>query len=341
MAFTLVDTNGYKYVPGASQGTTGVVQGASSLQGGASSLQNGGSIAPAGTITTGNVNPNDLIATGGTSGTGAGTGAGLGTGTGATSGPSAAEIQGFLDAISQLDTILGNKNQQADKDYQDALKAYGDQNTIDAQRHADQVAQNEQNLERQRQQALLAGAQGGQGLRSVLDSLGALGGTGAVLANRAIAAAANQDLGNASDTFNTNATSIGNNWADAESAATKRDLEAKRQHELVLQQNEANVLAQKQSNYRDLANLFDQGSAQRAQYVLKANALGPDIARTTAPVSGTYAKSQALFAPADIKNYLAGTSDLTVNTSGAGANSSVPINSPLFATSSRKDKQLA
>src|SRR5690606_37710518 len=92
--------------------------------------------------------------------------------------------------LTQRDTEWGN----IDGAYQSELSGF-EAARQNAQNDFDKnIFTNENNLSRNRQNALIAAAQGQQGLRSVLASLGALNGTGELLAGRAVSQPANADL---------------------------------------------------------------------------------------------------------------------------------------------------
>lgn len=251
-------------------------------------------------------------------------------------GPSQIEINALMNAISQTDTVRDNRNAQAQNDFQKAMDAYSAQNAIDRARHEDQLAQNDSTMTRNRQQSLLSSAQGSRGLSQVLAALGALGGTGSILANRAVAQQANQDLGNAQDVFNANAKSLTDSWVDAEGQQRQREEDARNKLQALRQNNENARLTDQQSIFNQLAGLYGAGTSGYSQNIARAAALQPQITQTTNPIDSRFVGANSTYAPAALKNYLAGIGDMSVKTQGGGGSSNIPINSPLFAVSDKR-----
>lgn len=243
----------------------------------------------------------------------------------------------LLSKYRSLDDILANKQAQAEAAFNKAQQAYDDQHNIDSQRHTGQVTENEQGLTKRNHAALLSAVQLAQSLRRVLGSMHALDGTGGELANRKVEFIANRDLGQSKDVFDTNAKGIQTNWADAMAAYDKEREDAKEKFQANKQNNESDVLSSRQSILEQLANLFGAGTTKGDNYAAQAAGLNADIVKTTRPVSMDYKEAASLYSPTQLQAYLSGTSIPTVST-GDGSPSTVPINSPLYASDKRKEQ---
>lgn len=251
-------------------------------------------------------------------------------------GPSRAQTDPLLASLATIETILANKNQQTQDEYNRAIQGYDAQDALDLQAHDKNVFQNENSYTSNNQAALLNAANASTGLRGVLASLGALGGSGLNIVHKLVGLAANQDTGSARQNFTTNADAVNTAWAQADQQEKQRRADAQSTLQNNLQNNKANVLSSKQSIYQQLANVYGADNPQGVDYASKASALAPEIAATTRASVAPYAAPSALFTPAALQNYLAGTQNLNVSTSGGG--SSTPLNSPIFGQRDKKDQ---
>lgn len=261
-------------------------------------------------------------------------GTGISGGGGAV-GPSKAQTAPLLASLDSLDTILTNKNQQTDDEFGKAIAGYDSQDALDKQNYDKNVFTNENTLTGNNQAALLNAANGATGLRGVLSSLGGLAGSGVDVIKRLVGLAANSDTGAARQTFDTNAGNLTSAWSQAEQQQRQRREEAKATHENNRQNNEANVLTSRQSIYQQLANLFGAGNTEGDTYASKATSLAAPIAASTRATVAPYAKASSSFSPGALQDYLAGTQNLSVNTSGDTG--STAINSPAFVNGKKKD----
>lgn len=252
-----------------------------------------------------------------------------------------AEVDSIMSSMRTLDQVLANRNRTTEDTYNQAMKSYDDTFALDRQARDKAQIQNEQTNTAARQAAMVQAAAGGRGLRSVLASMGALGGTGLDLANQAVSREANVDIGNADKNFQTNAGNISDSWARAEDEDTKRRAEARTIRENARTNNAAEVASTRQSMYNQLAGLFDRGTSQANSYLAQASALNPTIAAGSRQAVTPYTKSQQLFSPGKLQEYLGGVRDLSVSASAApSGQSSTPINSPLFGQSEDKRRQI-
>lgn len=259
----------------------------------------------------------------------------------------AAAAQQQAALASRVNPLIGQYNSlgaardtglnTAQAEYDAMMKGYADQFAIDKQRYQGQVTQNEQNLTGNRQAALLQASQGGQGLRAVLAAMGALNGTGSVLADRAITQAANKDIGDAQNTFETNASSLTNAWADTRAEKEKRDAAAK----LALENARNNVERTYYGNKIDvlgrLASAYGD-NPQGLQYANQIGGLSDTLARIAPERSVSYADISSLYSPQNLANYLAGTKNLQVQAQSGNAQPNAPSSVVATPTSRRKDE---
>lgn len=235
--------------------------------------------------------------------------------------PNQAQVDAMLESLGALDTVRAEARKASKSQYDKNVAGYAEAEKSDKSEYNKQVAQNEGNMAADRQAALLAAAQGGRGLRSVLAALGALQGTGSLLADRAIANAANQDIGAAQDSFETNADTLTTAYRETEREQRQRraDAEAALQNEyraadLARYQGQQNV-------YNDIANIYGLETPKGAEYLSKASALYGPIAGAGRQNVASYAAPNKLYSPQALDNYKAGVSDLTVETAPAAGNS--------------------
>lgn len=255
--------------------------------------------------------------------------------------PTDAEMAPILASMSQLDTILGNKNDQSNNEYGTAIAGYDAQDKLDQNAITQNRTQNETNLTSDDWKALLNAANGATGLRGTLASLGALSGSGAEVVRHLTGLAANSDQGNARKTFDTNAGQISQSAAQVEQQEKQRRLDAKATLDNNIQNNQATVLTSRQGLYQKLADLWGAGTSQGNSYAAQAAALAAPIAATTRASVAPYATASSLYTPDTLKTYLAGTQNLNTSTTG-GSTDQTPINSPAYVPpTSKKDASLA
>lgn len=242
-------------------------------------------------------------------------------------------------AIDSLDTELSVGNKNIDDEAASITSKYDKEAAANEADYGEQTVTNNQSLLRNKQNALVAGAQGARGLRATLSSLGALGGDGIKLANRAVTNAANQDIGEATETAGTNAVTLD------KSISRARDEDKDRRDELATQQRnqktalEGKVESKRQSYFQKMADLFGEvGDAGNAtSWLNRAGDLNAPIAAKTAVAATPFSTRAAAFTPGTLADYLAGAGDMTVSTADGG-NGSAP-NTPTSILAGRKDKE--
>lgn len=210
------------------------------------------------------------------------------------------QYNGSLDQIQKsLDQLNGRYDS-------DAAAAESDYST--------NATQNQNNLQKNKQTALVNAAQGKQGLYGTLASLGALSGTGIELANRAVAKGANDDLAGADDNYDTNQQVLDS------SIGTFRREDADRRKDATTEAdnartNAANAAAKARQGYLgNIANDYSaEGDAGNAKtFQAKAGALFPSLAATNLPDSNI-GYTSAAYTPASLQSYLAGNDSTQVS----------------------------
>lgn len=197
---------------------------------------------------------------------------------------------------------------------------------------------NQNNLQKNKQTALVNAAQGRQGLYGTLASLGALNGSGIDLAGRAVQKGANDDLAGAADSFGENKstldTAIGQFRQDdkmrrenADTAAENARLNARAE----AAKTRMTLFTQLANSYADMGN-----AAEAARYTNMAAELYPEMARTSVP-NANIAYSGAAFSPGALQNYIAG-ADSTVVKATPAAGGALP---GLIATPTKRREQQA
>jgi hypothetical protein len=246
-------------------------------------------------------------------------GSGAAAGTGASSGSSSTPVsQATIDAIN---ASIANEIQQNQNAYNTAASYNATQDQQDQIDNANQVQGNKESRATAVQNAEQAAASGNQGLKAVLASLGALNGTGQVLAGRAVADSANNDIGGADQTFQNNATAIQNAQTAYTNSAAERDAALK----TALSTDNQNAQS---TGTQDILN-----DAQNAGDIATYNRFLPQLVQATAPVQALTG-STTTYNPASVNSF-APTSGLTVTTqpstnSAAAKSATTPVNSALF-----------
>lgn len=250
-----------------------------------------------------------------------------------------AAINNTEKAIGSLDTELNVGYGNIENERASVLSRYQREAETNEGDYTGQTVNNNQNLLKNRQNALQAAAQGARGLRSTLASIGALGGTGQVLANRAVTNSANQDIGEASETAAGNArtldTAIGKFRDEDKIRREELDVQARNNRTAL----EGRVESKRQGFMQKMAELFSElGDSGRAtDYLNRAGDLNNTIAQKTAVAAAPIAARGAAFTPGTLADYLAGTGDMTVTTQAGDATGMGTTPSSILA--GRKDEK--
>lgn len=197
--------------------------------------------------------------------------------------------------------------------------------------------QNQNNLQKNKQTALVNAAAGRQGLNATLASLGALNGSGIELATRAVQKGANQDLAGADDNYDTNQQSIDS------ALGTFNAQDKERRDQAKIDEGNAETAVKNEGAkdtlgyYQNLSNDYaaEGDSANAGKYSNLAASLFPTIAATTVPASGPSYSAAAYTAPT-LASYLAGNGGTSVTTTPANSGGI-----PGLVASSTKKKTVA
>lgn len=231
-----------------------------------------------------------------------------------------AAVDATQKAINSLDTELGAGYQSIDDSFGSLMSRYDREAQQNEGDYTEQTVTNTNNLSKNKQNALLSAAQGRRGLRATLASLGALSGDGGKLADRAVTTAANQDVGEAADTYAGNANTL--DKAIGRFRDEDKDRRAEAQTSRVNQRTalEGSVASKRQQMFQKMAEIF--GGAERAgdanAWLGRAGDLNNEIASKTRVAATAFAPRAAAFTPGALENYLAGAGDMTVDVAEGG-----------------------
>lgn len=224
-------------------------------------------------------------------------------------------------AIDSLGTELNTAYGNIDRESASIRSRYDNEAARNEADYKGETVNNNQSLLKNKQNSLQAGAQGARGLRSTLASIGALGGTGLQLANRAVTNSVNQDLGEASETAASNAMQLDkaiNRFRD-EDKDRRQELETQARNQRTAA--EGRIESKRQNYFQKMADLFaaidDSGNA--TSFLNRAGDLNQTIAQKTAVAATPFTRRAAAFTPGDLAEYLAGTGDMTVETTAGDA----------------------
>lgn len=199
--------------------------------------------------------------------------------------------------------------------------------------------QNQNNLQKNKESALVNAAQGRQGLFGTLASLGALNGSGVKLANNAVQTGANQDLSGAADTYGGNQSSLDTAIGTFNSADAKRREDARIAADNAKTKVQNEGLTSKQKIYTTLANDYqaegDTGNASK--YTGMASELYPQIAATNVPDTTNLGYSAAPFTAPSLSSYLAGGASTAVSATPTSGRPGIP---GLIANTSQLKKKV-
>ena len=246
---------------------------------------------------------------------------------------------GIYNELNSLGGLEASMNAAAQKNYDALIGQYSteDARAQDAYNTQTQAATDARS--KGQQSALTAAAQGARGLNGVLASLGALSGDGATLANRAVAQAANNDLGNVDENYTTNTTNLNNAWGVTQEDQKRRRAQAEEALTNARVKNSGEIASMRMKLNSQLADKYsDAGMFSQANSFASRSGDGYGAINAAAAVgTPSWTPMSASFNPGALSQYLGGGYDQSVGTSGqTGAN--IPMNTPLFAQSKRRDR---
>lgn len=237
-----------------------------------------------------------------------------------------AAVDNTNKAISSLDEEQQVGYQNIDDDYNSVVGRYNRERSQNREDYDEGIVTNNQNLEKNRQNALVSAAQGLRGLRGVLASIGALSGDGATLANRAVTTEANSDLGGAQETAATNARNLDKSWGrfDEEDKQRRNDAQTARTNSRTAL--EGSIAGKRQGLLQKLAELFGDvdNTAEATRYLNEAGDLNSTIAQKSRVQASPIVAKGAAFSPGELESYLAGAGDMTVDVRRGGVGAGGP-----------------
>lgn len=271
-----------------------------------------------------------------------------GVATAAPSGPAKPQLN--QAAVDATNAAIGSLDVERDTGYRNIDDSFGSllsrYNKEAAQNEADYTEQNESNtnsLTKNKQNALVAAAQGRRGLRGTLSALGALSGDGGVLADRAVTTAANQDIGEAADTFAGNAQVLDKSIKKSREEDADRRAEAETTRTNQRTALEGSIASKKQNYFQKLAEIFGQAdrTGEANANLQQAGALNNEIASKSRVMSTAFAPRSAAFTPGDLESYLAGAGDMTVDVAAGGTGAEANPSQLLAGRKKKEDRELA
>lgn len=225
-----------------------------------------------------------------------------------------AAVDNTQKAIGSLDTEMGVGYKNIDDDYHSVMGKYDQERARTRGEYEEEGVSNTNDLQRNKQNALVSGAQGLRGLRGVLASIGALSGDGGALANRAVTAEANQDIGGATETASNNAQALDKAWTrfDEEDQDRRKEADTNRINNRTALEGE--VAGKRQSFFQKIAELYGEAgnTGEATNWLNRAGDLNNEIAQKRARVATPFTAKAAAFTPGELENYLAGAGDMTV-----------------------------
>lgn len=252
-----------------------------------------------------------------------------------------AAVDATYKAVDSLGVEQDTGYRNIDDSFNSLLSRYNKEATRNEGDYNEGVETNTNNLQKNKQNALVAAAQGRRGLRGTLASLGALSGDGGVLADRAVTTSANQDIGEAADTFATNAQGLDKaikNFRDED-----KDRRAEAETTRVNQRTalEGQIAAKRQNYFQKLAEIFGQAEQTGAanDWLGKAGELNNEIASKSRVQSTAFSPRSAAFTPGELENYLAGAGDMTVDVAAGGTGGQANPTSILAGRGRKKEER--
>ena len=247
-----------------------------------------------------------------------------GGGGGGSSGPNKvlnqAAVDNTMKAIGTLDSELSGDYRNIDADYNKLIGGYNRERTRTKGEYDDGKVTNNQNLQQNKQNALVSGAQGLRGLRGVLGSIGALSGDGGKLANQAVTTEVNRDIGGAAETAAGNSVQLDKAWDRFDEEDDERRIEAKDNRTNSRIAAKGAIASKRQDYYQKLAELYGEvdNTGAAKSWLDKAGDLNSAIVAGKRRVASPFKRMGAAFTPGEFESYLAGAGDMTVEVRNGG-----------------------
>jgi hypothetical protein len=223
-------------------------------------------------------------------------------------------LNAILSEIAGLSSGLSQSKRNNQRSYQSTLSNYNADAKAQATKKDASLNTNDLAYLAAQQESLVNSAKLRQSLLSTLIGMGALNGSGIGQANSTIGGALQTDLTGANSNYATNANNVLTAWDEytRENEARKKSLEQTLTNANTAADNSFAV--NKQDYLKQLAGLYPTGSAQGAEYLRQAMALGPQIQSTSnVPQYDFTPITSASFNAPDLAEYLAGTNQLSVS----------------------------
>lgn len=239
--------------------------------------------------------------------------------------------------LSAIDTQTNTGLGAVDRALGGLVGQYDTERNTNEKTYTESTNQNTNNLQKNKQTALVNAAEGRRGLNGTLASIGALNGTGITLADRAVQKGANDDLSAADENFAGNKSTLETSIGLFRQEDERRRQDARTAAENAKTNVQNNAAQGKLAAFKALADDYSvMGNAAEAQrYTQMATEILPTIASTSIP-SSNLAYTGAAFTPTTLATYLAGGNPTTVSAAPAA-----PGQRPgLIATTQPKKKQL-
>lgn len=254
-----------------------------------------------------------------------------------------AAVDATYKAVDSLGVEQDTGYRNIDDSFNSLLSRYNKESAANEADYTEQTETNTGNLQKNKQNALIAAAQGRRGLRGTLSALGALSGDGSVLADRAVTTAANQDIGEAADTFATNAQGLDKAIKKSREEDADRRAEAETTRNNQRTALEGSIAAKRQNYFQKLAEIFGQAEQTGAanDWLTKAGNLNNEIASKTRVASTAFAPRSAAFTPGDLESYLAGAGDMTVDVTAGGTGEGANPTSLVAGRKRKEERELA
>lgn len=252
-----------------------------------------------------------------------------------------AAVDATNQAISSLDVERDTGYRNIDDSFGSLISRYGKEAAQNEQDYTEQTETNTNNLQKNKQNALVAAAQGRRGLRGTLSAIGALSGDGGVLADRAVTTSANQDIGEAADTFAGNALGLDKAIGRFRDEDKDRRAEAETTRNNQRTALEGSIASKRQNYFQKLAEIFGQAdrTGEADANLRAAGGLNNEIASKSRVAATAFSPRAAAFTPGDLESYLAGAGDMTVDVAEGGMGGQANPTSILAGRGRRRDRE--
>jgi hypothetical protein len=249
-------------------------------------------------------------------------------------------------AIGSLDTEFNNGAANIDDSLRNVTGRYDAERGRNEGDYNENSVTNNQNLQKNKHNALIAAAQGRRGLRGTLSAIGALNGSGVDLSDRVVTDAANGDIGEASDTFRGNQTTLDKAWRNFDEEDRQRRADAETSAKNSRTALEGSIAGKRQQMLNTKADILAKGGRQADADAIRGQAggLNNEIATKSRVTAAPIVERSAAFTPGELADYLAGQGDMTVDVAAGGAGGQaggIPGASTLLAGKKDRKKDAA